>query len=663
MSRAPRPWIPDLSLRGRIVVLAALPVLGFAATSAIDHIVSRAVTEIRTQVSAERDIRDRTTRLKLEIATLTAQIERARAGELEDAGAVLGQTFERAIAVAVPLKDMVGGARGEALDVLNDRLVRARSDIEAMASTVEAIGARTGSAVARELRMAELQLQAAIDTAVAERASIGIIVEQLRAEMSVMARDFLLTRSQHVMRQLKQRLMAMGPMIASAGLSKKTTDDVQNALSAMYQLVETIDQRTTRLTETSARITLTFTDIVSTLETVVADADSATAAAEKREAAMLDRHWMLDLVASLLLVTVSALLALMIGQTLARGLERVRQGMAALADGRTEIDLNGITRKDELGTMFRALSVLRDNAIERQRLVEARLDDASERAHRSDAIKRELHAFDAEVAGLIAELSESAVALSEVARRIDGEARQIAVQSGSAGGETHIAAREVESAATAAGQIAVSVQEVAAQAVRSDQVAAEAVAEGGRAASAMAELNTQTERVGQILTLINTIAAQTNLLALNATIEAARAGDAGRGFAVVAQEVKALAQQTAAATGDIATEVSGIRGASQQAVALIDGINGTLGEVSRIAASVAVAVEEQSAALSAISTSVALASSGAARATSSIAMVEGAAETTRTTAEEIARVAEIQSERAAAIDMRIQAFLASVRAG
>ena len=120
--------------------------------------------------------------------------------------------------------------------------------------------------------------------------------------------------------------------------------------------------------------------------------------------------------------------------------------------------------------------------------------------------------------------------------------------------------------------------------------------------------------IGEIVGLIQAIAAQTNLLALNATIEAARAGSAGRGFAVVAQEVKALAAQTAHATERIGEHVAAIQNATSGAVGAIATIAETMSSAEIFATSIAVAVEEQAAATSEISRGV----SEAARGTASI---------------------------------------------
>ncbi len=110
------------------------------------------------------------------------------------------------------------------------------------------------------------------------------------------------------------------------------------------------------------------------------------------------------------------------------------------------------------------------------------------------------------------------------------------------------------------------------------------------------ELSKAAARIGDVVELINTIAGQTNLLALNATIEAARAGEAGRGFAVVASEVKALAEQTAKATGESGQQITGIQAATQESVSAIKEISGTIERLSEISSTIAAAVEEQGAA-------------------------------------------------------------------
>jgi len=137
------------------------------------------------------------------------------------------------------------------------------------------------------------------------------------------------------------------------------------------------------------------------------------------------------------------------------------------------------------------------------------------------------------------------------------------------------------------------------------------VTENARTANLKVEgLVTAAQRIGDVVSLIQDVAAQTNLLALNATIEAARAGEAGRGFAVVASEVKTLADQTAKATEDIKQQIAAIQTSTNGAVDAMQSIVTTMGDVTKNTQEIAVAVQQQSAATSEISHSVRQAARG-----------------------------------------------------
>ena len=162
--------------------------------------------------------------------------------------------------------------------------------------------------------------------------------------------------------------------------------------------------------------------------------------------------------------------------------------------------------------------------------------------------------------------------------------------------------------------------------------------------------------------LINTIAGQTNLLALNATIEAARAGEAGRGFAVVASEVKALAEQTAKATGDISQQIAGIQTATHGSVSAIQGIGVTISQMSEIASTIAAAVEEQGAATQEISRNIQLAAQGTTEVSSNIADVQRGASETGSASSQVLSAAQSLSRDSNRLKDEVGRFLATVRA-
>jgi methyl-accepting chemotaxis protein len=158
------------------------------------------------------------------------------------------------------------------------------------------------------------------------------------------------------------------------------------------------------------------------------------------------------------------------------------------------------------------------------------------------------------------------------------------------------------------------------------------------------------------------VAEQTNLLALNATIEAARAGDAGKGFAVVAHEVKALAAQTAKATDEISTQIAGMQAATQDSVAAIKEIGGTIGRVSEIATAIATAVEEQGAATQEISRNVQQAAMGTAEVASNITHVNRGATETGSASTEVLTSARSLSNESNHLKVEVDKFLSTVRA-
>lgn len=239
------------------------------------------------------------------------------------------------------------------------------------------------------------------------------------------------------------------------------------------------------------------------------------------------------------------------------------------------------------------------------------------------------------VANSARRLSDASGGLAALSSQLGANSRSTVEEAMTVSSASEVVADNVQTVAAAIEQMEASIREIATNAGEANRIAAEGVTIAAQTNEQVARLGVSGQEIGKVLDVITSIAEQTNLLALNATIEAARAGEAGKGFAVVANEVKELAKETANATDVIAQRIATIQADTTEAAASIAGISRTIDEINGIQASIAGAVEEQTATTSEISRSIAQASEGVAGITTRIRNVaeqakessEGAART------------------------------------
>ena len=369
-----------------------------------------------------------------------------------------------------------------------------------------------------------------------------------------------------------------------------------------------------------------------------------------------------------LVAGMAVLLGLAIAFLIARGIIRPLNGLTGgikeLAGGNFGVVLPGLDRKDEVGDMAQAVETFKVRA-------EAKARDEAEAKTRQDKVlaeqrKADMHRladnFESAVGEIVNtvssasnELEASAKTLSSTAEHGQGVATTVAAAS-------EEASTNVQSVASATEELSSSITEISRQVQESARMATDAVGQARSTTQRVSELSKAATRIGDVVELINTIAGQTNLLALNATIEAARAGEAGRGFAVVASEVKALAEQTAKATGEIGQQINGIQAATQDSVNAIKEISTTIEKLSEISSTIAAAVEEQGAATQEISRNVQQAAQGTQQVSSNITDVQRGANETGSASSQVLSAAQTLSADSGRLKTEVSKFLTNVRA-
>ena len=374
--------------------------------------------------------------------------------------------------------------------------------------------------------------------------------------------------------------------------------------------------------------------------------------------------------AALLLVAVSgvsvmaglALLAWIAIAQVARPLGGIAALMSRLAAGDLTVEVDDTERRDEVGTLARALAVFKQTAIDAERTraqQDAEREQKIARAQKLDGLTRE---FESKTQALAGSLSSAARQLQGAAQSMVGTADGASQQSTAVAAASEEASTNVDSVAAATEELASSIKEIAHRVAESAAISARAAEEAKRTDHTVHALADAAQKIGEVVELINSIASQTNLLALNATIEAARAGTAGKGFAVVASEVKALAAQTASATGEIAGQVGHIQTATKEAVEVIRRVAGTIEDINHIATAISAAVEEQGAATEDIARTITQAAQGTREVSANVAGLKRAATDTRGTAEEVLSAAGELSGRAHDLTDGLAAYLAGTKA-
>ncbi|MBM3528558.1 MAG: HAMP domain-containing protein [Alphaproteobacteria bacterium] len=653
-----------LSVRTRMALLAAIPVLAFAANGIAYTVGESQVAQAFETVRRASSVADHSQNFKVSIAAV-----RIHARDFaQRPSADLIKEFEAARAQAggslAAIEENVDEETRKRLLPLRERLGEVAINFSAMTQKQDVLGFSDNEGARRRLIMAAAAVERIIHEDLAwmspsEAQSITatlLVMRRWETEYRMTGESLPKVKFYDELDDLRKKLEAAG--VKDAGKKQHLSEQVNAYVNAFEEWMRSMEQ----VGPLRALIDVDTRNMLPVAHQVIVTSNQNSAAAAEALSAAQKRTTAFVALVGFTSVFLGLGLSWIIGRSITHPLNGLVGVMKRLAAGDTSPRIPATSAPDEIGEMARTVIVFRNSIVERDGLAEEQAGAARERETRSETVARAIVSFRSEVKQALASLRGTADRLDQSSAKLNGAADAVSSEAATAERRVGAASENVTSAAGSVEELATSIGEIAGQAAKSTEVAGRAVAEAQRAAKTMGELGAAASRIGEVIGLIQAIAGQTNLLALNATIEAARAGEAGRGFAVVASEVKSLAGQTARATEEIAGQIAAIQSAAVDSAQAMEQVNRIIAEMSAIASIVAVTVEEQNNAVSSIAEDVNRASAEARTGAEAMNRVAGASTGARTTAADVKSLAEALSTEAENLDAEVQRFLADVQA-
>ena len=362
-------------------------------------------------------------------------------------------------------------------------------------------------------------------------------------------------------------------------------------------------------------------------------------------------------------IVVMFLTGLLFNRVVNNPLTRIAHALTRIAHGDHDVAVPFVGRTDKLGAMADAIQFFAQSLLQVRRLEDQnRLQAAAAEENRRQGLQAMADNLKVRIGSVVETVGAAAVQMQASAGQMTATSSETTKRTAVVATVADQTSSNVQAMAVAAEQMSVSMGEMFQQLARSRQVSEQVDGEVRSAATMIRTLSENVVNIGQIVALINDVASQTNLLALNATIEAARAGNAGKGFAVVANEVKALANQTARATGEITARIGAVETGTSAAVKAVEGVCTVIAEMARITSSVVTAMEQQMGRTREIACGVEQAATGTKEVLSNIGDVETAARETGLVAVQVDECSTTLNREADVLRREVSVFLERLRA-
>jgi len=655
--------VRSLSVRGRIIVLALIPVIGFAANAftyvSSEHEVGEAFhsfKESATLADASRDFKTALTQMRMSTKDFVTAPSAEQISNFESA-------LSYALTDLSTIEVLVDAERAKKVDDLRNQVVGLSKNFDILVKEQKILGYTEADGVRGELRKTGEKVEAIINenmSWLAEGDSNKLLMSlmlmrQHEAEYRLIPSD--------LMRELfniayKQFITTFDNVDGTPEMKDRLNREVKAYADAFARWIKASDAAY----PLKALIDIDTQDMLPKADRIIDDArDSADLASGLLLRSQVStRNAIIAVGIAMALLGVG--LSWLIGLSITRPLNGLAGVMKRLAAGDTEARIPATRARDEIGDMARTVIVFRDTMIEREKLSASQAETSRAREQRSDTIATTIAHFNNSVSNMLTKLRAASLKLEMSSGDLNKSADTMSAEALAAERRVTAASDNVTGAASSVEELAASIGEIAMQAAKSTGVAGRAVSEAQRTVVTMAELGNAATRIGEVVGLIQAIAGQTNLLALNATIEAARAGESGKGFAVVASEVKSLAGQTAKATEEIAEQIGAIQSAAADAAQGIEQVNTIISEMAAIATTVAATVDQQNAAVSTIAEGVNRASGEARGGAEAMSRVAGVTADARSTAADVKNLADAVALEAESLEAEVRQFLTNVQA-